>query len=86
VPYVSRVSLEREWARGGIKLGASPDSRIHPIETPGGYQMLARTLSTMQPWSDQPSKVENFDQIEFYIVEPEEFEKASVHCDNSVRY
>lgn len=47
---------------------------IYPIASAGGYQLLGRTLSTWQPWSESHSLLTNFDSVQFYPVSEDEFE------------
>lgn len=46
---------------------------IYPIESPGGYQLLGRTLTTWRPWNERPCLVETFDQIEYFEVSEDEY-------------
>ncbi|KAL7419000.1 hypothetical protein Q5752_006684 [Cryptotrichosporon argae] len=48
---------------------------IYPIASAGGYQLLGRTISTWQAWATQHFLVDNFDQLEFYVVGEAEFVK-----------
>lgn len=46
---------------------------IYPIESPGGYQLLGRTITTWRPWNERPCLVETFDQIEYFEVSEDEY-------------
>ncbi|WVQ77236.1 urea carboxylase [Cryptococcus sp. DSM 104548] len=53
---------------------------IYPIASAGGYQLLGRTLTPWNAWAredegESKTLLSNFDQIEFYPVEEDEFVK-----------
>ncbi|KAL1408594.1 hypothetical protein Q8F55_005407 [Vanrija albida] len=52
---------------------------IYPIESPGGYQLLGRTLTTFRAWNDKPCLVNSFDQMEFFEVTEDEFVKIEAN-------
>ncbi|WWC70564.1 urea carboxylase [Kwoniella pini CBS 10737] len=65
-------------AEGTFGLGG-PLTVIYPLESPGGYQLWGRTLSTWDPHAakpqfEQPWLLREFDQIQFYEVNQEEFD------------
>ncbi|WVQ81557.1 urea carboxylase [Cryptococcus sp. DSM 104549] len=66
-------------AEGTVGLGG-PLVVIYPLESPGGYQLWGRTLSTWDAYASKPSfttpwLLREFDQIQFYTVSQEEFAK-----------
>ncbi|WRT67558.1 uncharacterized protein IL334_004530 [Kwoniella shivajii] len=67
-------------AEGTVGLGG-PLVVIYPLESPGGYQLWGRTLSTWDPHAAKPQfehpwLLREFDQIQFYEVSQEEFDEC----------
>ncbi|OCF62234.1 urea carboxylase [Kwoniella mangroviensis CBS 10435] len=67
-------------AEGTVGLGG-PLTVIYPMESPGGYQLWGRTLSTWDPHAakpgfDHPWLLREFDQIQFYEVTSDEFDEV----------
>ncbi|KAK4689029.1 urea carboxylase, partial [Tremellales sp. Uapishka_1] len=65
-------------AEGTVGLGG-PLLVIYPLESPGGYQIWGRSLSTWdahaaKPQFEQPWLLREFDQIQFYEVNQEQFD------------
>lgn len=60
---------------------------IYPMESPGGYQLIGRTVSIWNTWqlgaafSEAPWLLRHFDRIQFYAVSEAELEqmRAGVH-------
>ncbi|NPA97152.1 MAG: 5-oxoprolinase subunit PxpB [Crenarchaeota archaeon] len=55
---------------------AGRQTGIYGVESPGGWRLIGRTpLKTFDPRRDPPTPIRPGDLVEFYRIEPEEFEK-----------
>ncbi|WWD21796.1 urea carboxylase [Kwoniella shandongensis] len=67
-------------AEGTVGLGG-PLAVIYPLESPGGYQLWGRSLSTWDAYASKPGfehpwLLREFDQIQFYETDQEAFDKC----------
>jgi allophanate hydrolase subunit 1 len=82
VVSVPKYNPTRTWtAEGALGLGG-PCFAIYPVESPGGYQLLGRTLRIWdlerrnEGFGDSPFLLRPGDRIKFYPVEESELEAA----------
>ncbi|GBE85595.1 Putative urea [Sparassis crispa] len=73
--------------RGAVGI-AGLVAAIYPIESPGGYQLYARTLPPWQTWGkgrnfkpEQPWLLQPFDQVTYEIVTEEEYLEIEARFD-----
>lgn len=67
-------------AEGTVGLGG-PLVVIYPMDAPGGYQLWGRTIApwdayASKPHFDHPWLLREFDQLQFYEVDKEEFDRC----------
>ncbi|KAL5478611.1 hypothetical protein ACEPAI_2796 [Sanghuangporus weigelae] len=65
--------------RGAVGI-AGLVAAIYPVESPGGYQLFGRTLSSWQPWGkgpdfapERPWLLDPFDQVSFESITEEQY-------------
>lgn len=78
VLFAPKYNPTRTWtAEGAIGLGG-PCYSIYPVESPGGYQLIGRTLPIFDPqqrnpiFADDPIMVKPGDRIRFHPVSEDE--------------
>ena len=78
---VPKYNPARTWtAEGTVGLGGA-FLCIYPMESPGGYQLVGRTLPIWNTWQtshafkDAPWLLRNFDKIQFQLVSEKELNK-----------
>ncbi len=57
---------------------AGTQTGIYPIESPGGWQIIGKTpLLLFRPWHQHPFLMEAGNTVQFYAVNPDEFQKTA---------
>lgn len=86
---VPKYNPARTWtAEGTVGLGGA-FLCIYPMESPGGYQLMGRTLPIWNTWQngkafgEAPWLLRNFDKIQFELVTEEELNELRQQVHNN---